>query len=165
MFLQIIIFKPIGWAHTHTHTHTWTDLVFWLTDCENCVLFGWRLFFCIHLVFDLYLLSLMFLIFLDAVPSVSMLQYLFFLCVYPCGHLPAILLVRLPDYLKKQQQVSRQWFFRSSLLPNALLYIYEGSKYGNKKHIVWKTVMDPRWWRFSVSFYSRNTNDVWGGGN
>ena len=45
------------------------------------------------------------------------------------------------------------WFLRNFLFPNALLYIYEGSKYSNKMHIGWKMVMEPWWLRFTVFFF------------
>lgn len=51
-------------------------------------------------------------------------------------------------------------FFGGSLFPNALLYIYEGTKYGNKKHIGWKTVMDPQWQSFNVSFFMAETKMI-----
>lgn len=70
---------------------------------------------------------------------------------FPRAFLTACLPFRVigpADYLQKWQQVSWLWFFSGSLVPNALLYIYEGSKFGNKKHIGWKMVMDPLWQRF-----------------
>lgn len=51
-------------------------------------------------------------------------------------------------------------FFGGSLFPNALLYIYEGTKYANKKHIGWKTVMDPQWQSFNVSFFMAETKMI-----
>ena len=143
----IVFLMPAGWerahTHTHTHTHNWSDL-------------------CLT-VFCVFIPSLNTQPNLWFVPSVSFVipwccilisSVIFSLCVCVCVCLCVCVFVCVcvcvcvSSWLSACHHIrpspplsteiaagvlARSFFSTASLFPNALLYIYEGSKYGNKK--------------------------------